>query len=732
MSGEVFERTAQSDFDPALLDALMPIATSMHVARGDVVLRSGESTDALFVVLRGALDMHAGEEVLARRRQGEVLGALHIITGAPQFLTVVAAEDSDLLLVPAAALDRLTVEDPMTRRRLALAVRGRPSQHLENNPLFSAVSVAALARIDETAGWASLEAGEYLCREGDPADAIYVVVHGRLEVLVGEGDDERVLDQIGHDAIVGEMGLLEDQPRSATLRAVRDSELIVIPAAEFRHLIDEPQLLAALARTLASRLRHTSIARRQVRSARTIAVIPAGSGPMPDGFLSVFQAALSNEQGTVLCLRRGDAGAALAHLDQEGSGLLMSWLYDNETAFRFIILEGDGEATPWTVRAIRQADLILSVALSKDNPAPSPLERLIASDPALRRVRRELVLLHAPDTPLPQGTAAWLNGRAVKRHHHLRLGASADFARLARWVAGHSLGLVLSGGAARGFAHIGAMQALRDLGLQADFICGSSMGAIIGGQAALGWDIATMIARNKELFAQWRMMRNLTLPFVALQTGRNTVRLLRAVFGDAQIEDLWLPYFCVSTNLSRAEVAAHESGPAWLWTRASCSIPGILPPVVHAGDLLVDGGVLNNLPIDLMHQRCPGPIVAVDVSPVVEMTTAASDICTEMHGWPHLWRSLARRSGHGGFPNMMEILMRAATIGASSTSKRNQSEADLYLHPPVDAFTGFDWSAMERLIDIGYRHAYERIAAWQEQAVADEFANRSLPEIHHI
>jgi predicted acylesterase/phospholipase RssA len=467
-----------------------------------------------------------------------------------------------------------------------------------------------------------------------------------------------------------------------------------------------------------------------VRSARTIAVIPAGAGRMPSDFLPAFEAALSAEKGNVLCLRRGDAGAALAHLDEEGSGLLMSWLYDNETAFRFIILEGDAEPTAWTLRAMRQADLILSVALSTEDAAPSPLERIIAGDPMLQRVRRELVLLHAPETALPRGTAIWLNERPRVRHHHLRRGSTEDFARLARWVSGRSLGLVLSGGAARAFAHIGTLKALRDLGLPADFICGSSMGAIIGGQAALGWDIETMMARNKVVFAQWSIGRNLTYPYVALQTGRSMVRLAHDVFGDSQVEDLWLPYFCVSTNLSRAEVVAHETGPLWLWTRSSVSLPGIVPPVVYNGDLLVDGGVLNNLPIDLMRQRCPGPIIAVDVSPAVEMTTTM-EVCAEMHGWPHLWRSVASRR-QAGFPNIMEILMRAATLGASTTSKRNQSAADLYLHPPVEGFAGFGWSALERIVDIGYRHSLEHIAAWQvRRATEDDEVERALQSSDH-
>jgi NTE family protein len=337
---------------------------------------------------------------------------------------------------------------------------------------------------------------------------------------------------------------------------------------------------------------------------------------------------------------------------------------------------------------------------------------LIAEHPALRRVRRELVLLHQPDTPRPQDTRRWLGPRPALRHHHLRLGSTLDFGRLARWIGGTSLGVVLSGGGARGFAHIGVLRALRDCGLAVDYIGGSSVGAMVGAEAALGWDFDTMIARNKEEFAKWSMIRDITYPHAALQSGNNTVRLMTALFGEAQIEDLWLPYFSVSTNLTRAKEMVHETGPIWLWTRASCSVPGIVPPVSYQGDLLVDGGVLNNLPTGLMRERCPGLVLANDVS--AEMVMAAGqDTRAALPGWPHLWHALNRRSRPAAFPNMMEILMRAATLGTSSASERSQLEADLYLHPPVDSFSGTRWAAIDRLAEIGYQYGRERIEAWQ-------------------
>jgi NTE family protein len=712
MSQANMEAASHDALDRALLTSLLPVSREVPLAAGGELHSIAGSNDVLIIVLSGSLDLRAGDQVLATRRDGEIVGALNLVGDHARSVTAVATADSCLLCVSAQALLQLTQDNPDALHRLAKAVLRLPSQHLQRTPLFAAIDGEALSELDRTAAWINLRAGEILCRQGEAADALWVVVHGRLEVIAEAPDGERVLDILERNAVAGEMALLDGEPRSATVRAIRDSELIRIPGDTFEHLLQRPSFAVTVARGLASRLRHTSMTPRLVRRARTIALIAAGTGRVPPAFSAELEAALAGPHGNVLCLRSEAGNAALLEFDEESSGFLTSWLYDNEAAFRFIVVECDPTASPWTLRAIRQADLVLTVAYAGGDPAPNHLERLIVDDPALKRVRRELVLLHPRDTERPRDTGRWLEQRPSLRHHHLRLGSTPDFARLARWVGGSSLGVVLSGGGARGFAHIGALRALSDCGLGVDYIGGSSVGAMIAAQAALGWDFDTIIARNKEEFARWSMIRDITYPHAALQSGNNTVRLMTALFGDARIEDLWLPYFSVSTNLTRAKEVVHETGPIWLWTRASCSVPGIVPPVSYEGDLLVDGGVLNNLPTNLMRERCPGLVLAVDVSAAMVMA-AGQDTRASLPGWPHLWRAINRRAQPAAFPNMMEILMRAATLSTSSASERSQIEADLYLHPPVDSFSGTRWAAIDKLVEIGYHYARERIEAWQ-------------------
>lgn len=206
------------------------------------------------------------------------------------------------------------------------------------------------------------------------------------------------------------------------------------------------------------------------------------------------------------------------------------------------------------------------------------------------------------------------------------------------------------------------------------------------------------------------IVRDLTPPMIALMRGASASKVTQTLFGDVQIEDLWLPYFCVSSNLSRAEVVVHDRGPLWKWTRSSSAVPGVTPPVSWNGDLLVDGGVLNNLPADIMRLRCRGSVVAVDVSAAVELRTTAD--VTEISGWPPLMRALNPMDTSAAFPNIVRILSRTATLSSVHNQGAMEDVADLYLHPPTDHVDPLNWSAIDDVVDTGYRYAHDLIAEW--------------------
>jgi NTE family protein len=286
--------------------------------------------------------------------------------------------------------------------------------------------------------------------------------------------------------------------------------------------------------------------------------------------------------------------------------------------------------------------------------------------------------------------------------HHVRHGD--DVERVARLLTGRSIGLVLSGGGARGFAHIGVVRALREAGMRIDSVGGTSIGAIIGAGVAADWSDEEMVEKYRKAFVDGRPLRDYTLPFVSLVTGRRVAHLLREAFGARDIEDLALPYYCVSANLSVGKVHVHRSGPIWLWLRASSAIPGILPPVFHRSEVFVDGAVMNNLPTDIMRQQAVGEIVAVDIS--------ADDVLradVEEYALPSMWRMCVDRFARPRRPGILSILLRSGMVNAEAASIERRAYTNLLLTPPLSDIELLDWHAYERAIEAGYRHACEVI-----------------------
>jgi NTE family protein len=264
---------------------------------------------------------------------------------------------------------------------------------------------------------------------------------------------------------------------------------------------------------------------------------------------------------------------------------------------------------------------------------------------------------------------------------------------------------VLSGGGARGFAHIGVVRALREAGVPIDVVGGTSMGAIMGAGVAARWSDAEMVERFRRTFVATNPLSDYTLPIVSLVSGRKVSRLLRQEFGEVAIEDLPLPFFAVSANLTTGRGSVHREGELWRWLRASAAIPGVLPPVFHGGEVHVDGGVINNLPVDVMRAANVGIVIGVDVG---SDTTFTSDI--QAVDLPPLWKLLGWFRRHKQRPTILQILSRAGMINSDAATLAGRRMTDLLLQPPLAAVDLLHWKAFARAIEAGYRHARQRLA----------------------
>jgi NTE family protein len=550
----------------------------------------------------------------------------------------------------------------------------------------SALGELSLAALDAELKWMFIPGGQILFRENEVADSLYVVLTGCLGVIVRDNNGRDVLiARIAAGETVGEMGLLDGGVRSATVEALRDTELLKLDKASYEDLVvRHPKSMRALISLLVRRLRNTTRSATTMMPVRTVAVVPLG--------LEVDHRKIAQGLHNKLVSN----GERVMLLDSTSRGRPTAWFNAAEATNDLILYCAEPTNQQWTSFCLRQADRVLLVASSTTSGAIPPW--LADQIQPLRRPA-DLVLLHDNRLNGQRALEHWRSLLSVDLICHVRTANANDIARLARFLRGRAVTLVLSAGGARGFAHLGVVRALREAHVPIDLIGGCSMGSIVGAAVAMEWDDAEIKERLRNAFVNTNPVNDYTLPFLSLIKGRKVARLLDQAFGGVRIEELWRPFFCVSTNLTAGALAVHRDGPLVEALHASISIPGLLPPVIMGGDVHVDGGVLNWLPVDVPGAK-RGTIIAVDVAN--DPALVSFEECNRVHAW----RFLGRRRK---FPPIVAVLLRAATVSGDSLTKMAHAQADILFKPALENVDLLDWQACDQAIEIGYRHAVEKL-----------------------
>ena len=569
-------------------------------------------------------------------------------------------------------------------------------------PLFQELDEATLEAIGNEIELFALPGGTTLFELGEAPDALYFVISGALGAYAPTADGHRrLVGRIMAGETVGEMALISGKPRNATVIALRDTELGRLSRAAFERLmLLHPQGLLCISRLMVQRLESVQ---RQVRGRRTIprtfAILPHDPG------------VASTEFAATLVRYLQVSGRAELVGSERGFEHTTEWFHRIERSNEFVVYLCDAAPSNWTKLCLRQADVVLlvgQVQAALEGPlADWPIAAASAEQAALSIQRTELVLIHA-GAIASGSTAPWLDLRPGVPHHHVR--SEVDVARMARLLTGAGLGIVLSGGGARGFAHIGVLRAIREAGITIDAVGGTSIGAIIAAGFALEWSDAELTARVRRSFVETNPLNDYTLPLVSLVSGRKVSRLLQREFAATAIEDVPLPFFCISTNLTTGQMGVHRRGELWRWLRASVAIPGILPPVVHNGELIVDGASINNLPVDVMRDAGVGRVIGVDVGSDRVFTTDSVDSDA-----PPLWKIVQWFSRRRQRVNILQILWRAGMINSASQRAARHESSDLLLQPPLEQIDMLNWKGFDRAIDAGYRYTQKRLDGWLER-----------------
>ena len=524
------------------------------------------------------------------------------------------------------------------------------------------VDAATLSQLAAGAQHFSLPAGGHLFEMGSVPEGVYLLVSGRLGVRTFEDGDWTA--EITGGELVGEAGWLLKSARSASVTALRDSELLLIPNAVLDAATGESTTFAlAVARLCARRVRRSNRRASTQKRARVFVVVPNNDEIDVADLATQLVAELEN------------AGTAELVWEVRASSHTSAWFHRIEESNDFVVYVADPADSGWTRQCCRQADVILLAGRAQADVGPWPT--CISGAAVKRGARIELALVH--DGTFSAGAATrWLASVSVASHHHIV--DSRDLARVARLLTHRGVGLVLSGGGARGFAHLGVIRALREARIPIDFVGGVSIGAIIAAGVAMGWSDDEMRIRYRRSFVDTNPVNDFTFPWVALTRGRKVARLLHKEYGDTLIEDLRQPFFCISANLTAGRAFEHRDGPLAHALRASVAIPGIMPPIHHGGDILVDGATINNLPVDVMQRHTPGLVIGSDVG--------ADRVC-----------GVERRI------MIFQILMYSGMINSSASAAAQRLLADVLLKPPLANVDLLNWQAFDRAIEAGYAYA---------------------------
>lgn len=698
-------------------------------------------------------------------KPGGIQGYVGAVASYRSYTDVVAKTDVYVGFLPRASLERIAERHPIALLTLAKRI--------------TSLLPPLLLHIDFALEWVQVNAGQVIYHQGEESDAIYLVLNGRLRsVLEGPGAKVTVIGEYGQGESVGELEVMTESTRPATLHAIRATELAKFPRSLFNSLAQEhPGITIQVSKLIAQRMRdlvehpvtekgmehsHAGSVKTATSTInlRTVCILPITAGVPVVEFGNRLLNAL-HQIGVTNGVTSLNQAAILNHLGRHaftkmGKLKLSQYLADLEEKYGMVLYIADTNVNaPWTQTCITQADCILLVGVAGSSPNVGEYERFLLG--MKTTARKELVLLHAERYCSPGLTRRWLKNRVWVNggHHHIQmafrvtaepshpqsskhLGSvlkqrvqvlqaeiqkytsrrirqtplysahtpfKGDFHRLARRLCGRSVGLVLGGGGARGIAHVGVIKALEESGIPIDIIGGTSIGSFIGALYARDADVVPMYGRAKKfagrMGSMWRFALDLTYPAVSYTTGHEFNRGIFKTFGDSQIEDFWLEFYCNTTNLSRSRSEYHSSGYIWRYVRASMTLAGLIPPICDEGSMLCDGGYIDNLTVSHMKGLGADVIFAVDVGSI-------DDNMPQVYGdsLSGFWTVVNRWNPFSSIPNpptLSEIQARLAYVSSIENLERAKNMPGcLYMRPPIDSYGTLEFGKFDEIYKLGY------------------------------
>lgn len=556
--------------------------------------------------------------------------------------------------------------------------------------------------------WRSLHSGEVLFRQNDAAESMYMVISGRLIAKMKDEDQKyRSVGEISKGESVGETAILTEKPRSASVFALRDSVVVELKKETLFHYANQnPMLFLAFTKIIVKRLEKQndkSVTQKQLN----IALIPLSENinitsikVQLENYLQQKQVCTSHDSQSINEYFHFDINNEQISIEQ--NALLSDYMYSLESDSHIVLYETDKTLTNWSKKCLLQADIIVFLSDFYEN------EAILSQNLDFVQTLRErvedlpiyLTLLHNDSSKLPENTQKrWLDNIKPKQHFHIRLEKEKEVRRLARSISGQAIGLACGGGGAKGFAEIGVYKALLEEKIEIDYVAGVSFGALIAAAIAADWSVEKMQQECEAIFMKNNILRDYRIPFVSISGGQHVDREAQKGL-PGNIEDMWLPFVCNSSNISNSSLFLHTKGNIFDGVRASLAIPGVLPPMIVEKNYLIDGGLINNLPVDILKNLGCTRTIGIDVGSANEIY--AQEGQTMPTNW-QIWKNKITGRKEK-YPTFIQSIERAMMLTSFGHTKEMHELADFIFAPPVKKIGLTDWASVRNLIDLGYEY----------------------------
>ncbi len=652
---------------------------------------------------------------------------------------------------------------------------------LKKIPLFSSLNDTELSNILKRVRFVEFRKGDVIYREGDNADAFYIVLSGRCRVyVVSSREEERTLAYLHQGDYFGEVSLLTEKPHAACVEAKNNTMVLKVGKKEFYDLINTiPSLSIQISRRLGMRIKKLYSPDTLKNDIKIITLVQLSSETNNIRFALNFASSLKIEtrQDVILIdMTVSPNSMAAKHAEGEkvpvvklseietlsyevlksfvfthNSGFkilnipsnvdnaldlkqIISLLTELLTEFKYIIVNTQFFNENLMLSVVEQSDLIYVISDSdveslyhskriidqlhtQFNLSSSEMRLILYESKTKEKVlikQEELLVGWKIFTVLPYYNDAdgfkdiSFHAVPVVKSDELSV-YSKTISFITREIGGILIGLVLGSGAAFGLAHIGVLKILEKEKIKIDVISGTSIGAVIGSLWASGYSAheiekIALSFRKKTNLLQLVDIFDLSLPHFGFFKGRTIKRFLNKYLGKKEFKDLQIPIRIVATDLDTSEDVIFKEGSIVNAVRASMSIPGIVTPVRLNGKYVIDGGVTNPLPVNLLLDEGVHKIIAVNVLPTPnDLIEARQYYRMQQESYEREFKKrsfikrklysllMSVRNKYSG--NLFNVLMSTVQYLEAAVSSMQQNEADIIIHPVV---YGSNWAQFHK------------------------------------